>query len=152
MGGDLTRGPHGGAPAFMLMAAKDPDGANLDRMQIIKGWLERDGSLAEKVYDVAWSGGRTADPATGKVPAVGSTVDIAHATYDNSIGAAQLSTVWRDPDFDPAERAFYYARVIEIPRPRWTAYDAAYFDLELPEEIPKVIQDRAYTSPIWYTP
>jgi hypothetical protein len=152
MGGDLTQGPKGGAPTFMLIAAKDPDGANLDRVQIVKGWLEREGSLGEKVYDVAWSGGRTADPETGKVPAVGSTVDVAKATYENSIGAAHLDAVWQDPDFDPKQRAFYYARVIEIPRPRWTAYDTAFFELTPQEEIPMVIQDRAYSSPIWYTP
>ena len=152
MGGDLTQAPKGAAPSFIAVAAKDPDGANLDRLQIIKGWLDKDGALQEKVYDVAWSGDRTPDPETGKVGPVGSTVDLAAAAYDNSIGAAELAVVWRDADFDPDERAFYYARVIEIPRPRWTAYDAAYFNLELPEEIPLVVQDRAYTSPIWYTP
>ncbi len=99
-----------------------------------------------------WSGDREADPSTGKVPAVGSTVDVDRAQYTNSIGAPSLASVWADPDFDRRERAFYYVRVIEIPRPRWTAYDAVYFDLDLPEEVPMVIQDRAYTSPIWYTP
>jgi hypothetical protein len=152
MGGDLTNAPKSTAPSFIVVAAKDPDGANLDRVQVIKGWLERDGSLGEKVYDVAWSGDRQPDAATGKVPAVGSTVNLAAASYDNSIGAAHLATVWRDPDFDPKQRAFYYVRVLEIPRPRWTAYDAKFFDLDLPDEIPMVIQDRAYTSPIWYTP
>jgi hypothetical protein len=152
MGGDLTAAPKNRAPKFMVHAVKDPDGANLDRVQVVKGWLERDGSLNEKVYDVAWSGDRTPDPKTGKLPPVGSTVNVENATYDNSIGTAQLGAVWEDPDFDARERAFYYVRVLEIPRPRWTAYDAAFFDLELPEEIPMVIQDRAYTSPIWYTP
>jgi hypothetical protein len=152
MGGDLTSAPKRTAPSFMIAAAKDPDGANLDRVQIIKGWLERDGSLGEKVYDVAWSGDRVADAATGKLPPVGSTVNVVNATFDNSIGTTDLATVWTDPDFDPKRRAFYYVRVLEIPRPRWTAYDAKYFDLDLPEEIPRVIQDRAYTSPIWYTP
>jgi hypothetical protein len=152
MGGDLTAAPKDRAPKFMVHAVKDPDGANLDRVQVVKGWLERDGSLQEKVYDVAWSGDRSPDPKTGKLFPVGSTVDVEAATYDNSIGTAQLSTVWEDPDFDAKERAFYYVRVLEIPRPRWTAYDAAFFDLDLPEEIPMVIQDRAYTSPIWYTP
>ncbi len=152
MGGDLTAAPKDRAPKFMVHAVKDPDGANLDRVQVIKGWLERDGSLQEKVYDVAWSGDRVRDPKTGKLPPVGSTVDVGKATYENSIGTAQLAAVWEDPDFDARERAFYYVRVLEIPRPRWTAYDAAFFDLDLPEEIPMVIQDRAYTSPIWYTP
>ena len=152
MGGDLTAAPKDRAPKFMVHAVKDPDGANLDRVQVVKGWLERDGSLQEKVYDVAWSGDRSPDPRTGKLPPVGSTVNVEAATYDNSVGTAQLAAVWEDPDFDAKERAFYYVRVLEIPRPRWTAYDAAFFDLDLPEEIPMVIQDRAYTSPIWYTP
>lgn len=152
MGGDLTRGPKNTAPSFMVVASKDPDGANLDRVQIVKGWLERDGSLEEKVYDVAWSGDREINADTGKLPAVGSTVDVATATYTNAIGDADLATVWQDPDFDPKQRAFYYARVLEIPRPRWTTIDAAYFDVELPDEVPRAIQDRAYTSPIWYTP
>ena len=152
MGGDLTAAPADAVPTFIVVAAKDPEGANLDRAQIIKGWLDKEGVLQEKVYDVAWSGGRTPHPETGKVGPVGSTVDLETATYDNSIGTADLAVVWRDPDFDPAERAFYYARVIEIPRPRWTAHDAVYFNLDLPEEIPLSVQDRAYTSPIWYTP
>ena len=152
MGGDLTSAPKNKPPTFVAVAAKDPDGANLDRVQIIKGWLERDGMLQEKVYDVAWSGDRVADPSTGKVQAVGTTVNVDSATYTNAIGDADLSAVWTDPDFDRKEKAFYYVRVIEIPKPRWTAYDAAYFKLDLPDEIPLVVQDRAYTSPIWYTP
>jgi hypothetical protein len=108
--------------------------------------------LAEQVYDVAWAGDRQPDATTGKLPAVGTTVDLENASFDNSIGAADLAAVWTDPDFDPRERAFYYVRVLEIPRPRWTAYDARFFDLKPPDEIPMVIQDRAYTSPIWYTP
>ncbi len=152
MGGDLTSAPADRAPTFLVVASKDPDGANLDRVQIVKGWLARDGSLHEKVYDVVWAGERTADPLTGKVPSVGSTVNAADATYRNSIGDSSLATVWRDPDFDALERAFYYARVLEIPRPRWTTHDAVYFDVELPEGAPVAIQDRAYTSPIWYTP
>jgi hypothetical protein len=152
MGGDLSAAPKGEAPAFIAVASKDPDGANLDRVQIIKGWLDRDGTLQEKVYDVAWSDGRKSDAETGKVPAVGTTVNVPNATYANTIGAAGLATVWTDPDFDPKVKAFYYLRVIEIPRPRWTAYDAAYFKLDLPDEIPTMIQDRAYSSPIWYTP
>lgn len=152
MGGDLRAAAHDQAPRFMVSAAKDPDGPNLDRIQIVKGWTNASGQTQEQVYDVAWSGARAADARSGRLAAVGSTVDLATATYRNSIGAAQLGTVWQDPDFDPRQRAFYYARVIEIPRPRWTAYDAAYFDLDLPAEVPLVIQDRAYTSPIWYTP
>lgn len=152
MGGDLTAAPADAAPSLILVAAKDPDGANLDRAQIVKGWLDGEGALQEKVHDVAWSGDRTPHPETGKVGPVGSTVDLTTATYDNSIGAADLAVVWQDPDFDPTERAFYYARVIEIPRPRWTAYDAVYFNLDLPDDIPMWVQDRAYSSPIWYTP
>ena len=152
MGGDLSAAPKGEGPAFIAVASKDPDGANLDRVQIVKGWLDRDGTLQEKVYDVAWSGERKANAETGKVPAVGTTVNVANATYANTIGAADLATVWTDPDFDRNVKAFYYVRVIEIPRPRWTTYDAAYFKLDLPDEIATVIQDRAYSSPIWYTP
>jgi hypothetical protein len=134
------------------VASKDPDGANLDRVQIVKGWLRRDGSAAEKVYDVAWAGDRALDLQTGKLPPVGSTVDVAKATYTNAIGAVSLATVWSDPDFDPKQRAFYYARVLEIPKPRWSTIDAAYFGVDLPAEAPRAVQDRAYTSPIWYTP
>jgi hypothetical protein len=152
MGGDLTEAPKNTAPSFMVTAAKDPDGANLDRVQIVKGWLDRKGDLQEKVYDVAWSGHREIDSDTGKLPAVGNTVDVEQATFKNTIGRASLATVWEDPDFDRKERAFYYVRVLEIPRPRWTTYDAAYFDIEVPDGAPKTIQDRAYTSPIWYTP
>ena len=152
MGGDLTRAAKGKSPNFLILAAKDPDGANLDRIQVIKGWLDRKGALHEKIYDVAWSGNRSPDPTTGVLPPVGNTVDAATASYSNSIGTAQLSTYWQDPDFDPEERAFYYVRVLEIPVPRWSTYDAAYFKVPLPEGIRISIQDRAYTSPIWYTP
>jgi len=152
MGGDLTQAPKGKALRFIAVASKDPDGANLDRIQIIKGWMDKDGSLQEKVYDVALSDNRSVDPNTGKAPPVASTVDVANATYTNKIGAVQLAIVWEDPDFKAEERAFYYVRVMEIPTPRWTAYDAAYFDIEMPSYIPMVQQDRAYTSPIWYTP
>ena len=147
MGGDLTDAD--GAPSFLITAAKDPDGPNLDRVQVVKGWRDRKGELHEKVYDVAWAGDRVPDE-NGKVPAIGSTVS--GATFDNSIGATQLSTVWQDPDFNKRERSFYYVRVLEIPRPRWTAYDNEFFGLNLPPEVPLEIQDRAYTSPIWYTP
>ena len=152
MGGDLAHAPAGKAPVFMVLALKDPDDANLDRVQIVKGWLDQDRRTREKVYDVALSDGRTVDPKSGKVPPVGSTVDVENASYTNSIGAAELAAVWTDPDFDAAERAFYYARVIEIPKPRWTAHDVDYFGTEAGAHVPMTVQDRAYTSPIWYTP
>ena len=152
MGGDLTAAPKKRAPSFMVVASKDPNGANLDRVQVVKGWMSKDGSLQEKVYDVVWSGDRAIDPESGKLPSIGSTVDVKQASYTNTIGSYELSTLWTDPDFRADERAFYYARVLEIPRPRWTTYDAAYFDIPLPERAPRSIQDRAYTSPIWYTP
>ena len=151
MGGDLTRAPDGKAPTFLVAAAKDPIGANLDRVQIIKGWLDDSGELKEKVYDVALSDGRTVG-ADGKAPPVGNTVDVKNANWTNTIGDPELITGWTDPDFDAGERAFYYARVIEIPTPRWTAYDVKYFGLDVPDEIPMTTQERAYTSPIWYTP
>jgi hypothetical protein len=151
MGGDLASAPAGKAPTFLIAALKDPIGANLDRYQIVKGWLDAKGEVHEKVYDVAWSGGRKAG-ADGKLPSVGNTVDVANATYTNTIGAAELIAVWKDPDFDPSQRAFYYGRVIEIPTPRWTAFDAKYFGIKLPPEVPMTTTERAYTSPIWYTP
>jgi hypothetical protein len=126
MGGDLTDAPEGVSPRFLVAALRDPIGANLDRIQIVKGWLDGAGDLQERVYDVAWADDR--EPGEdGRLPAVGSTVDVENATWTNTIGAPELITVWEDPDFDPAEPAFYYARVIEIPTPRWTAYDAKYF-------------------------
>jgi hypothetical protein len=151
MGGDLSNAPAGKAPTFLVAALKDPIGGNLDRYQIVKGWMDGDGKLHERVYDVAWSGARQPD-ANGKVPAVGNTVDVANATWSNSIGAPELSAVWQDPDFDPAEAAFYYGRVIEIPTPRWTAYDALRFGVEPLPGTRMTVQERAYTSPIWYTP
>jgi hypothetical protein len=152
MGGDLSQAPAGKSPTFLVAALKDPIGANLDRIQVIKGWLDKAGELHEKVYDVVWSGQRRPDAGTGKLPPVGNTVDVANATYTNTIGEPELITVWKDPDFDPSLRAFYYARVLEIPTPRWTAYDAKYFGLKLGSEVPMTLQERAYTSPIWYTP
>jgi hypothetical protein len=151
MGGDLAAAPAGKAPTFLVAALKDPIGANLDRYQIVKGWLDAKGEVHEKVYDVAWSGGRKPG-ADGKVPLVGNTVDVPNATYTNSIGASELIAAWKDPDFDPAQRAFYYGRVIEIPTPRWTAYDAKAFGVTMPKEVPMTTTERAYTSPIWYTP
>jgi hypothetical protein len=151
MGGDLKDAPDGKAPNFLVYALRDPIGANLDRIQIIKGWVDPGGNPQEKVYDVAWSGDRKPGM-DGKVPPVGDTVDLSIPSWTNTIGAAELGAVWTDPDFDPEVRAFYYARVIEIPTPRWTAYDAVKFDLDLPDKIPLKGQERAYTSPIWYTP
>ncbi|MBT5702163.1 MAG: DUF3604 domain-containing protein, partial [Gammaproteobacteria bacterium] len=140
------------APVFMISSWKDPDGANLDRVQVIKGWVDKLGQTYEKVFDVALSDGRVVSPVTGKAPPVGSTVDLSSPSYSNNIGEVQFTTVWTDPSFDPEMPAFYYVRVLEIPTPRWTAYDAAYFNLELPEYVPMVTQERAYTSPIWFTP
>jgi hypothetical protein len=152
MGGDLPATPDGtSAPTFMVYALKDPIGANLDRIQIVKGWLDANGETQEKVYDVVWAGDRKPDN-NGKLPPVGDTVDVARATWTNTIGSAELATVWKDPEFDPSRSAFYYARVIEIPTPRWTAYDAFRFDIKLPDDVPMKTQERAYTSPIWYTP
>ena len=151
MGGDLRARTNDAAPSFMVYALRDPVGANLDRIQIIKGWLDADGKTHEKVYDVAWSTGREPD-ANGMLPPVGNTVDIANANWTNTIGASELATVWTDPDFDPAQSAFYYARVLEIPTPRWVVYDAFRFGVEIPEEAETIGQERAYTSPIWYTP
>ncbi len=152
MGGDLMKAPSGKAPHFMVYAAKDPDGANLDRVQIIKGWVDSKGEPRSTIYDVALSGGRKVDPRTGKAPPVGNTVNIADASYINSIGAAELSKVWVDPKFDPKQRAFYYVRVIEIPTPRWSAFDVKLLKAKMAPEVPMLQQERAYTSPIWYTP
>jgi len=151
MGGDLSKAVEGKAPSFLVAALKDPIGANLDRIQIIKGWLDANGELHEKIYDVAISDDRQAG-ADGKIPPVGNTVDVKNATWTNTIGDPELISVWTDPDFDPNERAFYYVRVLEIPTPRWTAYEAKRFNVEVPEEVRMISQERAYTSPIWYTP
>jgi hypothetical protein len=151
MGGDLQQAPAGKSPAFLVAALKDPIGANLDRIQVIKGWLDKNGEVHEKIYDVVWGGDRKPG-ADGKLPPVGNTVDVESATWTNTIGAPELITVWKDPDFDPALRTFYYVRVLEIPTPRWTAYDAKYFGIKMPKEVPMFGQERAYTSPIWYTP
>lgn len=150
MGGALKAAKAGQAPHFLVSALKDPEGANLDRVQVIKGWRGKDGKLYEKIYDVAFGGERKPDPATGRLPPVGSTVNLADATYTNTIGAPTLATLWIDPDFDPALSAFYYVRVIEIPTPRWTLYDAVRFKLTPPKDVPLITQERAYTSPIWY--
>jgi hypothetical protein len=151
MGGDLQQAPAGKSPTFLVAALKDPIGANLDRIQVIKGWLDKNGAVHEQIYDVVWGGDRKPG-ADGKLPSVGNTVDVENATWTNTIGAPELITAWKDPDFDPALRAFYYVRVLEIPTPRWTAYDAKYFGIKMPTEVPMFGQERAYTSPIWYTP
>ena len=152
MGSDLPARPSGSSdPTFMVYALRDPIGANLDRIQIIKGWLGADGETQEKVYDVAWSGDRSIE-SDGKLPPVGNTVDAANANWTNTIGASELTAVWTDPDFDPGQKAFYYARVIEIPTPRWSTYDAFRFGIPIPDGAPVSTQERAYTSPIWYTP
>jgi len=152
MGGELPPpNEDGKAPVFMVSALKEPDGANLDRIQVVKGWVDSWGEPREQIYDVVWSGERSHNPA-GKLEAVGDTVDLASASYANSIGAAELATVWTDPDFDPAQPAVYYLRVLEIPTPRWTLYDQVRMNADLPPGTALVHQERAYTSPIWYRP
>jgi len=151
MGGDLSNAPGGKVPSLLIRALRDADGANLDRVQVIKGWMDAKGELHEKVYDVVWSGDRKLGK-DGKLPPIGNTVNVADASYKNTIGDPLLLAYWKDPNFNANERAFYYVRVIEIPTPRWTTYDAKFFKVKLPEGVPTAIQDRAYTSPIWYTP
>jgi hypothetical protein len=153
MGGDLKKAPAGKAPTFLVAAAKDPFSGNLDRIQIIKGWLDKSGKLQEKIYNVVWGDAdKRKLQANGKLPPVGNTVDVPTASWTNTIGDPELITVWRDPEFDPAAKAFYYARVLEIPTPRWTAYDAAYFKVKMDPKVPMTTQERAFTSPIWYSP
>ena len=151
MGGNLGQAPEGQAPKFLIAALKDAFSGNLDRIQIVKGGTDADGEAQEKVHNVVWSGNRTLD-ADGKLPDVGSTVDVENATWTNSKGAAELIGVWEDPDFDPSEPAFYYARAIEIPTPGWTVYEAKRFDIQMSEKVPVVTTERADTSPIWDTP
>jgi len=151
MGGDLSGARKGQAPTLVIQAAKDPDGANLDRVQVIKGWVDTAGQTHEKIFDVAWSGDRKAG-ADGKLPPVGSTVDVPNATYSNSIGAPVLDAAWTDPTFNAAERAYYYVRVIEIPTPRWTTIDAKRFGEEVLKTVPAAVTQRAYSSPVWYAP
>jgi hypothetical protein len=151
MGGVLANRPQDATPGFLVAARKDPFSGNLDRIQIVKGWLDKNGRPQEKVYNVAWSGDRKLD-GKGRLPPVGNTVDVANAIWTNSIGSPELITVWQDPDFDPGQRAFYYARVLEIPTPRWTAYEAKRFNVKAPDDSPMVHQERAYTSAIWYSP
>jgi hypothetical protein len=151
MGGELSAAPEGAAPSFLVIGMKDPEGANLDRIQVVKGWLDADGTTHEKVYDVVWSGDR-APGDDGKLPAVGNTVNMDDGTYSNTIGAAELKGVFTDPDFDPARKAVYYVRVLEIPTPRWTLFDTLRFDIDMDDKVPMVHQERAFSSPIWYTP
>jgi hypothetical protein len=152
MGSDLASAPKGKSPSFLVHAAKDPIGANLDRIQVIKGWVDEAGNTREQIYDVAWSGDRQPG-ADGKLPAVGDTVDVHTATYSNTIGAVQLAAVWKDPEFNREQRAFYYVRVLEIPTPRHSLYDAVALGIDVSEtKQPAAIQERAFSSPIWYTP
>ena len=152
MGGDLSSAPRGKAPTFLVAALRDPYSGNLDRIQIIKGWLDRRGKTHERIYDVAVSDGRKiSSDGRCKTP-VGNTVNVARATWKNTIGDPELITVWKDPDFDSKQRAFYYARVIEIPTPRWTCYDAVRYGVKMDKDVPMITRERAYTSPIWYTP
>ena len=151
MGGDLPRRSGNGAPSFAVQAVKDPNSGNLDRVQVIKVWLEG-GTQHEHVFDVAWSGGRKVDPKTGKLPAIGNTVDLKTGHYQNNIGAAELTTIWKDPTFRPEQAAVYYVRVLEIPTPRWSTLQALQYGFPLPTDVPATIQERAWSSPIWYTP
>jgi len=152
MGSDLNKAPKGKkAPTFMVYALRDPVGANLDRIQIVKGWMDKKGKTHEKVYDVVWSGDRKPNK-KGKLPLVGNTVDLKAANWTNTIGASELATVWKDPKFNPKEKAFYYARVIEIPTPRWVVYDKVRLGAKIPKGVKLIHQERAYTSPIWYDP
>jgi hypothetical protein len=152
MGGNLTKAPAGKQPVFLVYALRDPEGPNLDRIQIIKGWLGKDGKTQERIFDIAVSGARKIGPDGRCKTLVGSTVKVADASYTNTIGAAILSAYWKDPAFNAAERAFYYIRVIQIPSPRWTAYDQKRFGVKMPDYVPMIVTDRAYTSPIWYSP
>ena len=151
MGSDLTKAPEGKSPSFLVAALRDPLSGNLDRIQIVKVWVDKSDDRQEKVFDVVWSGDRKPG-ADGKLPLVGNTVDIANATWSNTIGAPELIMAWTDPEFDPKVSAAYYARVLEIPTPRWTAYEAKRFGIKMKKEIPMVNVERAITSPIWYTP
>jgi len=152
MGGDLSAAIGDKTPGFLVRAMRDPDGANLDRIQIIKGWTDADGETNERIYDLAVSDGRNIDKDGRAKTPVGNSVNVKQASYTNAIGAPQLQAFWRDPDFDPRQRAFYYVRAIEIPTPRWTTYDAKVFGVDIPDGAPTSIQERAYTSPIWYQP
>jgi hypothetical protein len=153
MGGDLPAVPAEGAPRFLVCTQMDPQVAHLDRAQIVKGWVDANGQPQERVYDVAWSEAATRLPAAdGTLPAVGNTVDLTRASWRNTIGATDLSALWTDPEFDPAAYALYYLRVLQIPTPRWSTYDAVRAGLPLLEGVATTVQERAWSSPIWYTP
>ena len=152
MGGELMEAPKGKTPRIMVRALRDPDGANLDRIQVIKGWLDKNGETQERIYDIAVSDDRKIGADGRAREAVGNTVNVDKATFTNTIGAALMTAYWQDPDFDPEEAAFYYVRVLEIPTPRWTTFDAVFYNIDRPDNVPATIQDRAYTSPVWYTP
>jgi hypothetical protein len=151
MGGELSGPVAADGPRLLVSAMKDPVGANLDRIQVIKGWVDAEGASHEKIFNVAWAGDRVL-AADGALPAVGNTVDPASASYSNDIGASQLAVVWEDPQFDPQQAAFYYVRILQIPTPRHSQYDAVALGLERADDFPAAIQERAYTSPVWYTP
>lgn len=151
MGGNMAAAKPGEKPGFMIHAVKDPDGANLDRIQVVKGWLDQSGATHEKIFNVALSDNRQED-VQGKTSPVGNTVNVEDASWTNTIGETEFASWWQDPEFDPEQPSFYYVRVIEIPRPRWTTYDMKYFGIALPDYVPRTIQDRAYSSPIWYIP
>ena len=152
MGGDLKSAPAGKAPTFLVRAMRDPEGGNLDRVQIIKGWLDAKNEVHERIFDVAVSGGRKIDADGRCKVSVGNTVDVPNATYKNTIGTPLLTAYWKDPEFDAKQRAFYYVRVIQIPSPRWTAYDCKRYGIKMDDKVPMTVTERAYTSPIWYTP
>ena len=152
MGSTLSPAKAGRSPTFLLRALKDPEGGNLDRIQIVKGWMNSSGELKEQVYDVALSDERRPNPDSGPLHALPSGVDLATASYRNDIGATNLGATWKDPQFDPGQPAFYYARVIEIATPRWTAFDARDFEQKVAQDIPMITRERVYSSPIWYTP
>jgi hypothetical protein len=152
MGGDLKPAAEGETPTFLIGAMKDPNGADLDRAQVVKGWVDAAGKTHEAIYDVLWSDPGKRQPVNGKLPPVGDTVDLATATYTNSIGATELIGTFKDPAFDPKQRAFYYLRVLEIPTPRWTAYDAVKYKITMSPDVTMKLQERAVSSAIWYTP
>ena len=153
MGGDLSNAPEGQAPTFLISALMDPQSGNLDRIQVIKGWVDADGNTQEKIYNVAWGDADQRElQDDGSLTGVGNTVDVENASWENSIGDAELRTTWTDPEFDPTQPAFYYLRVLEIPTPRWTAYDAKNYNLKMSDDVPMTLQERVYTSPIWYNP
>lgn len=152
MGGDLAPATGGRLPTFLFSAIKDPEGVNLDSMQIIKGWVDADGIVHERIFNVAWSEQETRKNENGNLTPVGNTVDLSTATHTNSIGATEFVGSFTDPGFDPEQRAFYYARAVEIPTPRWTAYDTVRFNVKMDDDVTMILQERAVTSPIWYSP